>query len=245
MRTFKSSNPAMRVMDRVVPEASAIPMTVQGTVNKTIILFLLTLVTATLTWKMAIVGNVLARPLMFVGLIGGLITAIITIVNPKVVNFTAPVYALFEGLLLGTISAVFAQGFYKAIVIQAVILTFSVFAVMLILYKFRIIKASAGFVKGLVMATMGIGLFYIISIILSFFRIDISVFAMGPFGIVIQLIIVAVAALNLILDFNFIEKGAAQGLPKKMEWYGAFGLIVTLIWLYLEILRLLAVISRR
>lgn len=242
---LRSSNPAMRALEKEAPIASAEAMTVQGTVNKTGVLFLLILLTSTITWKLVSVGNALAGTLMWVGLIGGLAMALFTIFAKKHVHITAPIYALFEGLFLGAISAYFNQMFYPGIVIQAVMLTFAVFIIMLMLYKFQILKASPGFVKGIVMATGGIMLFYLVSIGLSFAGIDISVFSMGPLGIVIQVVIVAIAALNLILDFNFIEKGSAQGLPKKMEWYGAFGLVVTLVWLYLEILRLLALLSSR
>ncbi len=242
---IKSSNPAMRAFVNEVPVASVEAMTVQGTVNKTGLLFLLVMLTATISWRLIVVGNMFGYTLMWVGLIGGLVMALITIFSKKSVHITAPIYALFEGLFLGAISAVFNEAFYPGIVFQAVLITFAVFAVMLILFKFKILKASSGFIKGVVMATGGIMLFYVVSLILSAFDIDISVFSMGPLGYVIQGIIVIIAALNLILDFNFIEQGFAQGLPKKMEWYGAFGLMVTLIWLYLEILRLLALLSRR
>ncbi len=242
---LRSSNPAMRAFEKETPVASAEAMTVQGTVNKTGLLFLLILFTSTITWKLAMAGNGLAMTLMWIGIIGGLAMALFTIFAKKHVHITAPVYALFEGLFLGAISAYFNAMFYPGIVIQAVMLTFAVFFIMLMLYKFEILKATAGFVKGLVIATGGIMLFYLVSIGLSFAGIDISVFSMGPIGIIIQVVIVGIAALNLILDFDFIEKGSAQGLPKKMEWFGAFGLIVTLVWLYLEILRLLAVISGR
>lgn len=244
MRTIRTSNPAMRSMEKEMTTASAIPMTIQGTVNKTGILFLLVLFTATITWRMVAAGNAMAMPLMLVGLFGGFITALISIFSKKTIHITAPIYALFEGLFLGTISAIFANTFYNAIVFQAIGLTLAVFFAMLLLYKFKILKASPAFTKMIVIATGGIAVYYLISIVASFFGADFSVFAMGGFGIVIQLVIVAIAALNFILDFNFIEKGSAQGLPKQMEWYGAFGLMVTLIWLYLEILRLLALFSR-
>lgn len=241
---LRSSNPAMRAFEKELPIDSADAMTVQGTVNKTGIMFMLILFTATITWKLAIVGNALAGTLMWVGLIGGLAMALFTIFVKKHVHITAPIYALFEGLFLGAISAFFKNLFYQGIVMQAIFLTFAVFLIMLLMYKFKILKASHGFVKGIVIATGGIMLFYLVSIVGSMFGLQMSVFTMGPIGIVIQVAIVAIAALNLILDFNFIEKGAAQGLPKKMEWFGAFGLIVTLVWLYLEILRLLALLSR-
>ena len=241
---LKSSNPAMRALDKEFPVTSAESMTIQGTINKTGLLFVLILLTATFTWKLAMAGNAMANPLMWTGLIGGIIMALLSIFKKQYVHITAPIYALFEGLFLGAISALFNNMFYPGIVTQAVFLTFSVFGIMLLLYKFKILKASPGFVKGIVIATGGIMLFYIVSIAGSMFGANISVFNMGPIGIVIQFVIVGIAALNLILDFNFIEKGASQGLSKKMEWFGAFGLILTLVWLYFEILRLLALLSR-
>jgi len=246
MRTmFKSSNPAMRSMEKVSYEASAIPMTVQGTVNKTFIMLLLVLLTATITWKMIIAGNMAGYSLITFGAIAGFITALIAIFKPNTIHVTAPLYALFEGLLIGGVSATYLS-FYQGIVIQAVGITIAIFAAMLIMYKLRILKASPAFVKILVIATGGIALYYLVAIVASFFSADFTVFAMPRgLGLGIQLFIVAIAALNLILDFNYIEQGSAQGLPKKMEWYGAFGLMVTLIWLYLEILRLLALLSRR
>lgn len=244
MRTFRSSNPAMRTMDRGITSVSTHPMTVQGTVNKTGLLFLLTLFTAFMTWRMANAGNPLANTLMWVGVIGGFATALIAIFAKKTIHITAPLYALFEGLFLGTISAIFTNAFYKGIVFQAIGITMAIFFVMLLMYKFRILKASPAFTKMILIATGGVAVFYLVSIVGSFFGANISVFNMGWFGIIIQLVIVVIASLNLILDFNFIEKGAAQGLPKKMEWFGAFGLMVTLVWLYLEILRMLALFSR-
>lgn len=241
---MKSSNPALSVFDKVQHQASAIPMTIQGTVNKSILLLLLVVLTASITWGLANAGNNIAYPLMIIGVIGGLITAFVAIFAINTIHITAPLYALFEGLFLGGISATFAN-FYKGIVFQAVIITFTVFGVMLLLYKFRIIQATATFKKILLLATVSIAVYYLVSIVLRLFGIDISVFAMGTMGLVIQVVIVVIAALNFILDFNFIEQGSAQGLPKKMEWYGSFSLLVTLIWLYLEILRLLALLSRR
>ncbi|MBN2776900.1 MAG: Bax inhibitor-1/YccA family protein [Bacteroidales bacterium] len=243
MRAFKSSNPAMRAFEKTMPEASAVPMTIQGTINKTAIMFLLMVFTATITWKLTYAGNSIATTLLFVGLFGGIAAVFATIFLKNHRHITVPIYALFEGLFLGGISAFFNQ-MTSGIVFQAVILTFAVFAVMLFMYKAKILKASPGFIKGIVMATGGVMLFYIISIVGSFFGLQLNVFNMGPLGIVIQLVIVAIAALNLILDFHFIETGAANGLPKKMEWFAAFGLMVTLVWLYLEILRLIALLNR-
>jgi len=242
---IRSSNPAMRVFENFAPVATEEAMTVQGTVNKTGLLFLLTLLTATITWRMFEVGNSLSMTLMTVGAIGGLATALIIIFSKtkQNVHILAPIYALFEGLLLGAISAFFNKAF-GGIVIQAVFLTFGVFIGMLLLYKFRILKASPGFVKMMTIAIFGILLFYVASFFLSFAGINISTSNLGIWGLVIQIFIVGIASLSLILDFNMIEQGAIQGLPKKMEWYGAFSLMVTLIWLYLEILRLLAILRR-
>ena len=246
MRNFsKSSNPVMRRMETVSAEAGTLTMTKQGAVNKTIILFLLVLFTATITWKMAFSGNTAFIGLMWLGVIGGLITALVGIFANKTIHIVAPIYALFEGLFLGGISAIF-EGLYHGIVIQAVGITFAIFAAMLIMYKLKILKASPAFTKILAIATGGILLYYLVVIGASLFGADWSTMAMPRgWGIAIQLIIIGIASLNLILDFNFIEQGAATGLPKRMEWYGAFGLMVTLIWLYIEILRLLAIMNRR
>jgi uncharacterized YccA/Bax inhibitor family protein len=182
--------------------------------------------------------------LMYVGLFGGLITAFITIFKPTAAPITTPIYALLEGLFLGTISAYF-NAMVPGIVIQAVGLTFGVAFVLLIAYRTGLIKATDGFKRGIIVATGGVAVFYLVSIIGSFFGGGINLFAMGWLGIGIQLVIVVIAALNLILDFDIIERSAASGAPKAMEWYGAFGIMVTLIWLYLEILKLLALLSRR
>lgn len=249
MRTLKTSNPAISVFNKAQFGQSAIPMTLQGTVNKSFILLLLTVLTATLTWRLAASGNYLAGPLAMVGVIGGLVVAMIAIFATNTVNITGPLYALLEGLMLGSVSYLF-NSFMSGIVLQAVIITFLVFALMLVLYKFRILKATATFTKVVFLATASIAVFYLVSFVASFFGADWSVFSLQAHGfswlaIGIQVVIIIVASLNFILDFSYIENGAAQGLPKKMEWYGAFSLLVTLIWLYLEILRLLALVSRR
>ena len=246
MRTIRTKNPAVRVFDRVITEPSAVPMTVQGTINKTILLFLLTFFSATITWKLAIPRPELTSTLAIVGVIGGLALGIFTIFSPKAAKYTSIFYVLFEGLFLGAISAWF-NSIVPGIVWQAILLTFAVFGVMLFLYKAKILKASPGFVKGIVIATGGLAVFYIGILVVNLFGGNFnwtnSLISMGIWGIVIQLFIVGLAALNLILDFNFIEQGSAQGMPQYMEWYGAFSLMVTLIWLYIEILRLLFIIA--
>lgn len=177
--------------------------------------------------------------MMMIGVIGGLVFAIITAFFPKAAPVTGPIYAALEGFFIGGISA-FAEGAYSGIVIQAVSLTFAVMAALLFLYATRIIKVTRNFRLMVVSATFGILIVYLINFIMNFFGASVPyLHSSGPVGIGISLFIVAIAALNLVLDFDFIEQGVNRGAPKHMEWYGAFGLIVTLVWLYIEILRLL------
>lgn len=222
-------------------------MTVGGTVNKTILLFLLVALSATITWKMAF-GSTnpgLVKMLMIGGGIGGFVMALITAFKPKYAMYTAPVYALLEGLLLGAISAFIDMTVYPGIAFQAVGATFGVFIVILFIYKTGIIKPTQKFKQGLIAATFGIAIFYLLNMILGWLGYGINLGQLGWMGIGIQAVIVIVAALNLVLDFDFINQGSEQGLPKYMEWYSAFGLMVTLVWLYLEILRLLSLLANR
>jgi len=178
-------------------------------------------------------------------MIGGLITAFVTVFKKEWSQITAPIYAVLEGLALGGISAFFnAQ--YDGIVIQAVALTFGTAGCLLIAYKSGVIKATENFKLGIFAATGAIGLIYLVGMIMRFFGSGIPyIHENGLIGIGFSLVVVTIAALNLVLDFDFIEKGAEQGAPKFMEWYAAFGLMVTLIWLYLEILRLLSKLNSR
>jgi len=158
---------------------------------------------------------------------------------------TAPLYSLLEGLVLGGISA-FAEARYPGVAVQAVMLTIGTLVVMLVLYRTRVIQATERFKLGVIAATGGICLIYMVSILLGFFGIQVpKIYQAGPIGIAFSLLVVGIAALNLILDFDLIERGAAQGAPKFMEWYGGFAVMVTLIWLYLEILRLLSKMRSR
>jgi len=182
---------------------------------------------------------------MIGGLIGGLILALITIFKPSASPYTAPAYAACEGLLLGAISAAFEKA-YPGIVVQAVGLTFGTLAALLLAYTSRLIKPTENFKLGIVAATGGIMLLYLASFILGLFGIPIGfIHSSGPIGIGFSVVVVIIAALNLVLDFDFIETGVERGAPKYMEWYGGFALLVTLIWLYLEILRLLAKLRER
>jgi uncharacterized YccA/Bax inhibitor family protein len=217
-------------------------MTIQGTVNKTGILLLCTIVTAAWTWNMFFNSPTkeAVMPLAALGGIGGFIVAIVTVFKKNWAPITAPLYALLEGLILGSISALFELRF-PGIAIQAVSLTFGVLIVMLVAYRSRIIPVTDKLRIGIVAATGAIALFYFAQMILGFFHIQFTTInGSGPIGIGFSLLVVGIAALNLVLDFDFIERGANFGAPKYMEWYGAFGLMVTLIWLYLEMLRLLS-----
>jgi uncharacterized YccA/Bax inhibitor family protein len=223
-------------------------MTLSGTVNKAAILLFLVIIPASFVWSLFFRGGesaALIYPFLIGGSLGGFVVAIITVLKKEFSPVTAPIYAVLEGLCIGGISAVFEAG-YPGIVIQAVSLTFGTLFVMLLAYKSGLIKATENFKLGIVAATGAIALVYIVSIVLGLFGLSIPlIHQSGPVGILFSLVVVTIAALNLVLDFDFIESGAEQGAPKYMEWYGAFGLMVTLIWLYLEILRLLAKLRRR
>ena len=229
--TFKNSN--VQHLDNV--------MTLEGTVNKTGLSLLILLVSAFYTFQ----NN--NTSFIWIGIIVGTILAFITIFKKEWAPYTVPFYAAFEGLALGGISAIY-QRVYGGIVQQAVFLTFGIFVALLFAYKTQIIKPTENFKLGLFAATGGIFFFYLISLILSFFGIDIVILNAtngSMMSIGFSVFVVIIASLNLVLDFDFIEHGAEIGAPKYMEWYGAFGLLVTLIWLYLEILKLLAKLSNR
>jgi uncharacterized YccA/Bax inhibitor family protein len=183
------------------------------------------------------------------GAILGFITAIVVIFKKEWAAYLTPVYALFEGVFLGGISAIYNNVFAKTapgIVTQAVLLTFGAVIAMYLLYRFRIIKVTEQFRSIIFIATAGIAIFYLLAVVLRMFHVDIAFIHEGStLGIVFSLFVVGIAALNLLLDFDMIEKGVAAGAPKYMEWYGAFGLLVTIVWLYLEILRLLAKLANR
>ena len=240
LNTFgRSGNPAFT---RNFDDTGAVPqserMTLDGAVNKTAILLSLCFGGAFIGWNIP----ALAMP----GLIIGTILAFVTIFrNPAKAGTTAPFYAGFEGIALGGIT-VFAEAQYPGIGIQAIGLTFGILASLLFCYKSGIIKPTENFRLMIFSATMGIALLYLVSFIMSFFGSGIGfIHSNGMFGIGFSLFVVGIAALNLVLDFDFIEEGAEQGLPKYMEWYGAFSLMVTLVWLYIEILRLLMKLRSR
>ncbi|HTZ57369.1 MAG TPA: Bax inhibitor-1/YccA family protein [Acidobacteriaceae bacterium] len=222
-------------------------MTLQGTVNKTGILLLCAIASAAWTWHLFIQSQsaLAVMPWLWIGTIGGLVCALVTVFKKEWAPVTAPAYALLEGLALGAISSVLEVRF-PGIAIQSVSLTFGTLLVLLLAYRSGLIPVTQNFKLGIVAATGAIMLFYLLEFVLGFFGIHFTTInGSGPIGIGISLIIVGIAALNLVLDFDFIENGARMGAPKYMEWYGAFGLMVTLVWLYLEILRLLTKLRGR
>ena len=222
-------------------------MTLSGTVNKTGILLLCAIASASWTWHLFLQSRDMSdvAPWMLGGLFGGFIVGLVTIFKKEWSSVTAPVYALLEGLALGGISAVFEVR-YPGIGIQAVSLTFGTLFVLLLAYSSGWIKVTDKMRLGIVAATGGIAVFYLLQMILGFFGVHFTTInGSGPIGIGFSLVVVAIASLNLILDFDFIEQGVKIGAPKYMEWYGAFGIMVTLVWLYLEILRLLSKMRSR
>jgi uncharacterized YccA/Bax inhibitor family protein len=245
---MRTSNPALN--ERAFQGERAVlgeAMTLQGTVNKTGVLLICAVATAAWTWNLFLHSHSpqSVMPLALLGGIGGLIVAMVTIFKKQWAGITAPIYALLEGLVLGSISAMLEVRF-PGIAIQAVSLTFGTLVILLLAYRSGLIAVTEKFRLGIIAATGGIALFYIVEIVLGFFGIHFTaVNGSGAIGIGFSVFVVIIAALNLVLDFDFIETGVRVGAPKYMEWYGAFGLMVTLIWLYFEILRLLSKIRSR
>tara|TARA_B100000530_G_scaffold333155_2_gene280698 strand:+ start:83 stop:826 length:744 start_codon:yes stop_codon:yes gene_type:complete len=240
--SMRSGNPALNKNTfQNISNASSEQMTIDGTVNKTTISLMILLFCAYYTYSTSNTGFIM------IGFIGGFITALVTIFKKHLAPYTVPIYAAFEGLALGGISAIYNH-MYTGIVQQAIFLTFGIFLALLFAYKTKIIKPTENFKLGIFAATGGIAIVYFISFIMSLFGGGLSI--MNPqnsslISIGFSLFVVIIASLNLVLDFDFIEEAAENNIPKYMEWYAAFGLLVTLIWLYLEILRLLAKLQSR
>ena len=240
--SLRSGNPALsKNTFKNMDFSQSNRMTLEGTVNKTIIALILLFASASYSFSNANTGFV------WFGFIVGFILALVTIFKKEWAPYTVPLYAVFEGLALGGISYIYAS-MYTGIVQQAIFLTFGIFGSLLFAYKTRIIKPTENFKLGLFAATGGIFLVYLISFIMSFFGAGLPI--MNPqnsslMSIGFSLFVVIIASLNLVLDFDFIEEASEVGAPKYMEWDGVFGLLVTLIWLYLEILRLLAKLNSR
>ena len=246
---MRTANPALssKTFSGLHIGAGEEAMTLQGTVNKTMILLGLLLFPAAYVWQMHFTE---ARPelvpvIMIGGLVGGLVFALVTIFKKKWAPYTAPLYAVAEGAFLGGLSA-FLESRFPGIVIQAVGLTFGTAAALLFAYSSRLIKPSENFKLGVAAATGGIAIVYVATMVLSLFKIQVPfIHGSGLIGIGFSAFVVVIAALNLVLDFDFIEQASESGAPKYMEWYAAFGLLVTLVWLYIEILRLLSKLRSR
>jgi uncharacterized YccA/Bax inhibitor family protein len=249
MGLFKSGNPVIseKAFDKPFT-LEGDTMTVRGTINKFGVMFLMVLGAASFTWSLFYKG-VDVMPWMMGSMIGGFVLALVIIFKKTWAPYLALGYALLEGLFLGAISAYFDYAFRETapgIIMQAVLLTFGTAGAMYALYALRIIRATNTFKKVIMTATAGIAIFYLISFVLRMFGVEMPyLHSNGMIGIGISLFIVAIAALNLILDFDMIEQGAAHGAPKYYEWYSAFGLLVTIVWLYLEMLRLLSKLASR
>ena len=248
-----SSNPAFsndvfNRYEQVYGGTRATTMTVQGTVGKTFLLLAILSATAIWSWGATASGQ-LQTIVMPAAAIGGFILAMITIFRPNVAPWTAPVYAAFEGVFLGTLSYYIENRLgqkYPGIALQAVSMTAGTMFVMLFLYGSRIIRVTEKLKAGIIAATGAICLVYLVSWVVGMFGVRVPfIHDASPIGIGFSIFVVGLAAFNLLLDFDFIERGAEAGMPRSMEWYGAFGLMVTLVWLYLEILRFLRKISDR
>ena len=244
--TWRSSNPALGP-ETFAPAATGFDagvMTIGGTVNKTALSLVMLLIAAGYVWNRG-PDDPSVGVFVLVGALGGLVLALVTIFKHSWAPYTTPVYALLEGLALGGISVVF-EAAYPGIASQAVFLTCGTLGALLVAYRSGIIRATERFRLGVAAATGGIALVYVLSFVLGFFGVSVPlIHSSGTVGILFSLFVVVIAALNLVLDFDLIERGVRRGAPRYMEWYGAFALLVTLVWLYLEILRLLAKLRSR
>lgn len=255
---FESKNPFLGnksfTKTTVVTDAEGTPinvidyndtMTVKGAVNKSFILLLLLVGAAAFTWNMAYSGYN-PMPLAITGAIAGFVLVLITVFRPKTSPYLSPAYAIFEGLFVGGISAYFEAAYYPGIVIQAVGATFTTFIVCFALYRFNIVKVTDKFRSVVVASTLAIATYYFVTWLLAMFTSFEPVhYGNSLMSIGISVFVIVIAALNLFLDFDMIEKGAERRLPKYMEWFGAMGLMITLVWLYIEFLRLFAKLSSR
>jgi len=244
---MRSGNPVLSnsTFTDVTQRGYSRPMTLAGVINRSILLLLLVAGTAAGVWTYSNSHSSAIYPMVMVGTLGGFVVAMVTTFKRDWAPFTAPVYAVLEGVFIGGISLVMERQF-PGLVLQAVLLTFGVMFALLAAYQSRIIRPSQTFKAVIVGATFGIVIVYLISMVLQlFFHTGIPlIHDSGPVGIIFSLVVVGIAALNLVLDFDFIENGVASGAPKWMEWYAAFALTVTLVWLYIEVLRLLAKMRR-
>ena len=242
---MRTSNPAFssqafgpQAYDYDAPRAGT--MTVQGTISKSALLLAILSATALWSWSNTSAGNA-SQALIFGSMIAGMVVGLITVFRPTVAPWTAPVYAALEGVFLGAVSYLFQKASYQGIALQAIGLTVGTLAMMLALYATRVIRVTDKLRSGIMAATGALMLVYLVTFVLRMFGMSVPfIHSGGAVGILFSLFVVGLAAFNLLLDFDVIEQGSASGAPRSMEWYGAFGLMVTLIWLYLEVLRLLS-----
>jgi uncharacterized YccA/Bax inhibitor family protein len=249
MALFNSSNPTLseKIFNKSLSQTDNGVMTVRGTMQKFGFLMLLVVAGAAYTWKLYYSFKVPTMMTLFwIGMIGGTICAFATIFVPRLAKYLSPAYAVLEGFLLGGLSAIINDQFkvkYPNIIMEAVLLTFGVAFAVFLLYNFRVIRATNKFRAVITSSIFGIMIFYVMDMVLGFFGVNIPFMQFGNnsiLGIGVSLFVVIIAALSLVLNFDQIETGEKMGAPKYMEWYGAFGLLITLVWLYLEILRLLS-----
>jgi uncharacterized YccA/Bax inhibitor family protein len=239
---MRSRNPVLNERLFAQERASAEVMTLEGVVNKTLVLLFLVLGGAVASWT---TSDTIGPLLGVAGGIAGFVLSLVTIFAKRAAPITAPLYALAEGAFLGYLSHRIEVGAQGA-VMTAVLGTFTTFFSLLALYRFRIVRATENFKLGVMSATMGLGLLYLATFVLGLFGVQVPyVHGSGWIGIGMSLFAIGLAALNLVLDFDFIEQGAEQRAPKHMEWVASFGLLVTLVWLYVEMLRLLSKLNRR
>ena len=239
---YKSGNPALNknTFNNIQTHTDTGVMTLDGVAAKSLVMLVLCVFFGVIGWNFAAQQSQMLSLYVWGSMISAFIVAIITIFRKTVAPFTAPLYAVLEGFFLGAISQLF-EAVYAGIVLQAILLTLGIFASMLLLYLFRVIRATENFKLGVAAATGGIALYYIANLVIGFFGKDLPlVNSTSTWGILFTVLVIVVAAMNLVVDFDFIEQGVAKKAPKYMEWYSSFGLFVTLVWLYLEILRLLA-----
>lgn len=245
---MRTSNPAVSkaVFQSAAAKELGGQMTIRGTINKSFLMLGLILISGALTWNAALAGATWIDGGLIGAAIIGFILALVTIFSPKTAHITAPLYALAEGVVLGAVSVMY-NSLYDGIVFQAVLLTIAVLLLMLLLYRTGVLRATPAFRRGVFVATGAVVLVYLAQWIMGMFNIGEGipmVNGSGTIGILFSLVVVGIAAFNLIIDFDNISEGEAMGAPKRYEWYGAFALMVTLIWLYLEILRLLGKLRR-
>jgi uncharacterized YccA/Bax inhibitor family protein len=256
MDLTRTSNPVFgkNTFSQAAATYSEERMTLNGTINKTALVILFVIASAFYTWQKffevfdpamptAALGSI--KIYMLLGGIGGFIIALVATFTPRISGVLTPIYAVLEGMFLGGLSATFEAQF-PGMVIKAVAITFAVFLGMLLIYRQRIIKVTGRFKKGMLAAMFGLMLVYLGSWIAGMFGVNVSFLSGGgSFGLIFSLIVTGISAFSLLLDFDFIEQSAAQGAPKYMEWYSVFGLLVSLVWLYINILRLLSIFARR